>query len=261
MVPDQVDPIAIGISGRIARLIEARGISSKILAERAQLSSSAVTNILNGVRQPGIEVVQRIAVALGTDCHFLITGTTAVEATPVSEPKSPPEPPPVTLTVPNGGWAPGRHAHRRRRRARDIMSFRERMEARRQMLESWESEARSEILICWKALALEPEKRLAASRLISFFVRYRLPLRRWGLRRFIPGNCEPRPGATYTENPTDEQLLAYLKRISPVKLRILHEYLRDLLGLPTREVKEPKAAQPPGPGTPGEAVPPVEPSR
>ncbi len=257
---EKPEPKALGIGERIARLIEERGISRTILAEKAQLSSSAVSSLIGGHRQPGIEVVSRLAEALGTSCDFLIAGKSAV--TPQqAEPKPPEMSPGAQALLSRWKAQADQKPSRFRRRAQDVAPFRERMATKRKRLEAWELEMRDEVLICWKALASEPVKRQAASSLLSFFVRYKLPLRRWGLRRFIPGECEPRSLMAYTENPADDQIPGYLKSISPVKLRILHDYLRDLLGLPTRVVKEPKTIPPSEPGLPGEAVPPPDSAR
>lgn len=195
------------IGDRIARIIVERGISQKVLAERAQVSPCAVTNIVANRRKPGIDVLARIAKVLNADCNYLIMGTSA-QTVPFAKRS----PPPVA---------------RIRRSAQEIARMRALDVEKMRRFGTWSKQTHDRIVLFWQALASDPFAKGAAESLLSFFVRYTLaksPLSAYS----PPEPGIPRPGMTYKANPTPEQLKKMLGMISTTKRQILCDFMRDL---------------------------------
>jgi len=64
-------PVEMG--GVIARLREERALSQRALAGQAELDQSAISRIESGRRDTGAHELYRIAAALGTTAHELLT--------------------------------------------------------------------------------------------------------------------------------------------------------------------------------------------
>ena len=60
---------ASGFADRLRQLREAAGLSQYALAKRSGLTKQAVSRLEMGTRDPAWETVQRLAMALGTDCR------------------------------------------------------------------------------------------------------------------------------------------------------------------------------------------------
>jgi len=64
-------------------LIESRGLSQKWLADKAETTEATISRYLNGLNQPSIYIVTRIAAALDVSMDYLcgITDSTAIKET------------------------------------------------------------------------------------------------------------------------------------------------------------------------------------
>ncbi len=68
------DPILIAFGRSVRKQREARGFSQEVLAERADLDRTYISDIERGTRNPGIKNVFRIARALGISLSQLTNG-------------------------------------------------------------------------------------------------------------------------------------------------------------------------------------------
>lgn len=63
------------ISERMASLAKHRGLSQKEVAQRADVTESAMSYYMNGTRTPQSAILARLAVALGTTVDYLLGQT------------------------------------------------------------------------------------------------------------------------------------------------------------------------------------------
>lgn len=69
----------INFSENLSRIMEARGINQKWLADAANTTEATISRYVNGVHKPNIDIVVDIAKALGVSVDYLL-GLTSVSA-------------------------------------------------------------------------------------------------------------------------------------------------------------------------------------
>lgn len=69
------DPIVARFGQRLREVRASRGMTQVELAEQAQVTTSYITRLENGTSAPGIDLVARLAVALGTTVADLLPTT------------------------------------------------------------------------------------------------------------------------------------------------------------------------------------------
>lgn len=68
------DPVLIAFGRRLRSHREAKGFSQEVLAEKAELDRTYISDIERGTRNPGIKNVVRLARALGIPTAKLVEG-------------------------------------------------------------------------------------------------------------------------------------------------------------------------------------------
>jgi len=71
------DPILIAFGQSVRKHRDAKGFSQEVLAEKADLDRTYISDIERGMRNPGIKNVVRIAKALGISLSQLTNGIRA----------------------------------------------------------------------------------------------------------------------------------------------------------------------------------------
>lgn len=70
---------------RLTALIKAKGFSQKELSKRANITESAMSYYVKGIRTPSGEVLARIARALNTTTDYLLGNTDIADAPEINE--------------------------------------------------------------------------------------------------------------------------------------------------------------------------------
>lgn len=70
------DPIVARFGQRLREVRASRGMTQADLAEQAEVTTSYITRLENGTSAPGIDLVARLATALGTTPSDLLPTTT-----------------------------------------------------------------------------------------------------------------------------------------------------------------------------------------
>jgi transcriptional regulator with XRE-family HTH domain len=73
----QRDPILLAFGGNVRRHREEKGFSQEVLAEKADLDRTYISDIERGTRNPGVKNVVRLAKALGLTASSLMEGVGA----------------------------------------------------------------------------------------------------------------------------------------------------------------------------------------
>lgn len=69
--------IVFSFSDNLSRIMEARGINQKWLADEAHTTEATISRYVNGVHKPNIDIIVDIAKALGVSVDYLL-GLTSV---------------------------------------------------------------------------------------------------------------------------------------------------------------------------------------
>ncbi|ANY21591.1 helix-turn-helix domain-containing protein [Gordonia terrae] len=71
--PEKTDDDTISIGDRLKKLRNDHGYSIRALAERAEMSSSVISEVERGKTEPSISTLKRLAAALGTSITYFFT--------------------------------------------------------------------------------------------------------------------------------------------------------------------------------------------